>query len=99
MANLILSTGDIRQNYTIIDPVFAYGSSNNGFLKMVNPLEAYSKATELLKDRVAKKGADGIIQATFDYRVAANTGCSGEKAFEVFTYGTAVKLALESLPA
>jgi hypothetical protein len=99
MANLILSTGDIRQNYTIIDPVFAYGSSNDGFLKTANPLEAYSKVADLLKDRAAKMGADGIIHATFDYRVAAKTGCGGGKAFEVFAYGTAVKLAVESSPA
>ncbi len=92
--SVILSTGDIRQDYTILDTVFAYGSSTEGFLKSANPIEAYKKVGELLKQNAAKIGADGIVYATFDYRVAVKSGClSGGQAFEVFAYGTAVKLA------
>jgi uncharacterized protein YbjQ (UPF0145 family) len=71
--------------------VFAYGSSTDGFLKTANPMEAYEKVANVLKQQAAAAGGDGVIHATFDYRVAASTGCGGGKAFEVFAYGTAVR--------
>jgi hypothetical protein len=92
MASIVLSTGDIHKEYTIIDTVFAYGSSDQGFLKSANPVEAYEKVGELLKERAKKMGADGIAFTTFDYRVAVKSGCmSNNQSFEVFAYGTAVK--------
>ena len=75
----------------VIDAVFAYGSSNDGFLKTANPLEAYQKVAGVLKERAVAVGGNGVTFATFDYRVAVNSGCGGGKAFEVFAYGTAVR--------
>lgn len=47
----ILSTGEIGVAYDVIDAVFAYGSSSDGFLKTANPLEAYQKVASVLKER------------------------------------------------
>lgn len=88
---ILLSTGEIPVPYDVIDAVFAYGSSNDGFLKTANPLEAYQKVAAVLKERAAEAGGDAVTFATFDYRVAIHSGCGGGKAFEVFAYGTAVK--------
>lgn len=90
--SVLLSTGEIGVPYDVIDAVFAYGSSSDGFLKTANPLEAYQKVASVLKERAAAAGADAVTFATFDYRVAAGTGCGGGKAFEVFAYGTAVRI-------
>ena len=93
MAKLTLSTGDLKQPYDIVDVVFAYGSSGEGFLKTANPLEAYGKVANELRDHAAKLGANAIVNAAFDYRTASGTGCSsGKLLFEVFAYGTAVML-------
>lgn len=91
-SNITLTTGDIRSDYDVIGPVFAYGSSDQGILKTANPLEAYGKVSELLKQAGATAGGDGIVHAHFDYRVAVKSGCGGGQSFEVFAYGTAVKL-------
>jgi hypothetical protein len=88
---VLLSTGEIPLPYDVLDAVFAYGSSNDGFLKTANPLEAYQKVAGVLKERALAVGGNGVTFATFDYRVAANSGCGGGKAFEVFAYGTAVR--------
>lgn len=89
---MIVSTTDIKKDYEILDVVFAYGSSGTGWLKTANPMEAYPKVLEELKSNAVKIGAEAIVGATFDYRVAVGTGCSnGKQVFEVFAYGTAVK--------
>ena len=78
--------------YKIIEVVFAYGSSDSGFLKTANPMEAYPKVRDLLKNEAEKIGADAVIGAHFDYRTAVKSGCSGnQSSFEVFAYGTAIK--------
>ena len=89
---VLLSTGEIGQPYDVIDAIFAYGSSTDGFLKTANPLEAYQKVAGVLKERATAAGGDAVTFATFDYRVAASAGCGGGKAFEVFAYGTAVRI-------
>jgi len=93
MAKVTLSTGDLKEPYDIIDVVFAYGSSGEGFLKTANPIEAYGKVADQLRERAAKVGANGIVNASFDYRMAVGSGCSsGKQVFEVFAYVTAVKV-------
>lgn len=73
---MLVSTGDIHEKkYQIIEVVFAYGSSIDGFLKTANPMEAYKKVTEALRDEAKKHKGDAVIYAHFDYRVAAKAGC------------------------
>lgn len=90
---MIITTGDLRdKNYEILEVIFAYGSSDTGFIKSANPMEAYAKVRDLLKQNAEKMGANGVVFAHFDYRVAVKQGCGGGgQSFEVFGYGTAVK--------
>lgn len=90
--SVLLSTGEIGVAYDVVDAVFAYGSSSDGFLKTANPLEAYQKVANVLKERAVAVGGNAVTFATFDYRIAASAGCGGGKAFEVFAYGTAVRI-------
>lgn len=93
MNKIIVSTENINnKNYEIIDIIFAYGSSDEKFFKTANPLEAYPKVREQLREEAIKLGADAVIGTHFDYRVAMKQGCGGVgQSFEVFAYGTAIK--------
>lgn len=89
---MLVSTTNIDKKYEVIDIVFAYGNSTQGFLKTANPMEAYPKVKEALISEAEKLSAEGIIGITFDYRVAVKSGCgSSSQVFEVFAYGTAIK--------
>ncbi len=48
---MIISTGNIRQNYSIIDVVFAIDSHKEGILRGTDP----NKAFEGVKSQLAKK--------------------------------------------
>ena len=90
---MILSTGDITNNYQIIDLVFAYGISNEDKQKGSNPLEAYSHASKILAHTAEKLNANAVINIRFDSRVAIEKTTAGShKVFEVYGYGTAVKI-------
>ena len=88
---MILSTGDIKGNYEIIDLVFAYGDSTaEGCFGSCTPPQAYEKASQLLAQSATGKGANAVINIRFDFRVAQNF--RNKQVFEVFAYGTAVKV-------
>ncbi|MCX6726231.1 MAG: heavy metal-binding domain-containing protein [Candidatus Shapirobacteria bacterium] len=93
MNQTIVTTTDLNdKKCEILEIVFAYGSSSGGMFKTANPLEAYPKVRDQLAEAGTKIGADAVIGAHFDYRVASKQGCGGDtQAFEVFAYGTAVK--------
>jgi hypothetical protein len=93
MDKVIVSTGGIPQAHQVLDVAFAHGSSADGFLKTANPLEAYTKVTDILREQAAAMGGNAVIHTTFDYRVAVSPGQGGEKALEVFAYGTVVRAA------
>lgn len=96
---ILVSTGQIPYAHDVIGPVFAYGSSKEGFLRTANPIEAYHKVTTVLQQEAAKFGADAVIFASFDYRVAVSFGCWGNRqVFEVFAYGTAVRFVQNPAP-
>lgn len=94
LRKVILSTGEVPFNYKIIDVVFAYGNSSETFFKGANPMQAYERVSTMLEQAAAKIGADAVLWVKYDYRVAPNQGLFGpNQVFEVFAYGTAVKLA------
>ena len=89
-----LSTGGIPFDYVIIDVIFAYGNSSETFFKGANPMQAYERVSNRLEQIAAQMGADTVLWVQYDYRVALNQGLFGpNQVFEVFAYGTAVKLA------
>ncbi len=90
---MIISTGDLKENYSIIDTIFAIDSHKDGFFSGADP----NKAFEGLKSQLAKKcqslGGDAVINCQFEYRDALADGLTKKKhAIEIFGYGTAVKL-------
>lgn len=90
---MILSTGDIPNKYKIVDLVFASGDSTQGIFKSCQPIAAYQKVSQLLGEVAQSVGADAVINIKLDFRVAVSQGILGNnQAFEVFGYGTAVKL-------
>lgn len=97
--DVLVSTGDVPARYQIVDLVYAYGNSSAGFFQSVNPADAYKIATKMLAAQAKSKGCNGVINIRLDYRVAlAQPGIAAMVAnvsfqcFEVFGYGTAIRL-------
>jgi uncharacterized protein YbjQ (UPF0145 family) len=90
---ILLSTGEAPFTYKIIDVVFAYGNSSQSFFKVANPMEAYRKVSDMLEQSAIQVGANAVLWVKYDYRVALNQGfLTTNQVFEVFAYGTAVRL-------
>lgn len=88
---MVLSTGDIREDYEIINLVFAHGASTaEGCFGSCNPTEAYEKVSQHLSHNAAGMGANAVVNIRFDFRVAQDH--RNKQTFEVFAYGTAVKV-------
>ncbi len=92
-ARILLSTGDIPDRYEIVDLVFAHGSSSAGALKGMGPPQAFQILADWLGQTAQKAGANAVIHIRFDFQLAQDL--PGTKAFEVFAYGTAVKVEEE----
>ena len=86
---MVISTGDIRQDYKIIDVVFAYGYQKEGILLGISKDKAFEKVKNDLAKSASNIGADAVIYATFDYRVAVD---GKKQVLEFIANGTAVKL-------
>jgi len=77
----------------VLDLVYAYGNSTGGYFTSADPIAAYQFATRTLAAEAHKLGANAVINIRLDYRVATTEGWAGAKqVFEVFGYGTAVKI-------
>lgn len=91
--DIIVATGDIKQNYEIIDTIFAIDAHKEGFLQAADPNKAFEGVKEQLKKKCKALGGDGVINCQFEYRVAvANGVVSKKQVLEIFAYGTAIKL-------
>jgi hypothetical protein len=96
---MLAATGNINQPYQVIGLVHATASRTakaagcsgaGGF-----PIkEAYQAVSTALEEAAAASGADGVIHIGYDYRMSTATmGCGGnEPVFEVYGWGTAIKL-------
>ena len=88
---VLCSTGDIHEPYTIVDVVFATGNSTQGFLKIADPVEAYSEVLKSLKEAASRVGGDAVINVAFNYREATESGALANKqVFEIIAFGTAI---------
>ena len=93
MANILITTGDIKEDYEIIDAVFALDSCQEGFFKSADPNQAFDKVKEGLRKKASELGGHAVINCQFEYRVAVTQGFGGAKqVIEIFAYGTAVRL-------
>lgn len=92
MSNILVVTGDLNQDYMILDSVFAIDSHKGGFLTVADPAKAFSGVKDQLRKRAAALGGDAVINCMFEYRVSLEDGLIGKKqVMEIFAYGTAVK--------
>lgn len=90
---MIIATGDIKQNYAIIDTIFAMDSHKEGFLSSADPNKAFEGVKLQLAKKCTSLGGDAVINCQFEYRVALGDGLMSKKqVIEIFAYGTAVKL-------
>ena len=90
---MIIATGDIKQNYSIIDTIFAMDSHKEGFFSTADPNKAFEGVKLQLTKKCNSLGGDAVINCQFEYRVALGEGLMSKKqVIEIFAYGTAVKL-------
>ena len=90
---MIIATGDIKQNYSIIDTIFAMDSHKEGFLSGTDPNKAFEGVKNQLSKKCKALGGDAVINCQFEYRVAVGDGLVSKKqVIEIFAYGTVVKL-------
>lgn len=93
MNNILITTGDIKDDYEIIDAVFALDSCKEGFFKGADPNKAFDKVKDGLRNKASELGGHAVINCQFEYRVALSQGFGGSKqVIEIFAYGTAVRL-------
>lgn len=92
-SEVLLSTGDLHEDYDIIDVVIATDSHQAGVFSGPNPAKAFDGVKTRLRERGAELGADAIVSCQFEYRVAVAVGTLLTKqCLELFAYGTAVRL-------
>jgi hypothetical protein len=94
MAPIQFSTGDIRENYEIIDVIFAGARHTEGFFSLADPGKAFQVVTSKLSKACQSLGGNAVIFCQFKYRDAVAPGgvFSGPKhAVELFAFGTAVR--------
>ena len=93
MNNILVTTGDIKEDYEIIDAIFAFDSCEAGFFRGADPNKAFDKVKEGLRKKASDLGGHAVINCQFEYRVAVNSSGFGSKqVIEIFAYGTTVRL-------
>ncbi len=91
--NILITTGDINEDYEIIDAIFALDSCTEGFFKSADSNKAFDKVKDGLRKKASELGGHAVINCQFEYRVAVSQGLMGSKqVIEIFAYGTAVRL-------
>lgn len=92
--SIIISTGDIKEPYQIIDAIFTFDSNRekaNWFTTWLeNPMMAFGHVKNNLRHLCYSLGGDAVINCQFEYRIALTD--DNTKILEIFAYGTAVKL-------
>lgn len=88
-ANALVITGDLKQNYQILDTIFALGSNKEGIFSDANPTKAFEDVKDELAVRCVAAGGNAVINCQFEYRIAID---GKKRVVEIFAYGTAVKL-------
>jgi len=92
---ILITTGDIKESYEILDAIFALDFHKESFFGgNADPAKAFDKVKEKLRAVCKNMGGDAIVNSQFEYRVAAAEGLFGgaKQVIEIFAYGTAVKI-------
>jgi hypothetical protein len=91
---VLFSSGDIPYQYDVLDLVFAHGNSAEGTMKGLQPVQAFQMLVNWLGQTAVHLGANAVIHIRLEFRVSSGQGLlGGGQAFEVYGYGTAVKIS------
>ena len=102
-SGVVVTTGDIKAEYEIVDVIFQLGQDEGNALGQLfggdfsgsSSEGAFEAAVQALKIKAHQIGADHVVHAGFNQRMAtaANALSKGvHQVAEVFAYGTAVKV-------
>tara|TARA_Y100000816_G_scaffold37771_1_gene23918 strand:- start:150 stop:428 length:279 start_codon:yes stop_codon:yes gene_type:complete len=91
MAEVLLSTVDLKSDYETIGPIFSLASSTKKW-GVLDIDAAFDDSRENLKMIAKSKGADAVVGLQFEHRIAIQEGWTNKQVLEIFAYGTAVKL-------
>lgn len=86
MQEVILSTGDLKQDYEVIDIVFATAGIENPYFAGPQYSESFGEIKKELKNKAHALGGNAVICARFEYQHSSG------KIHELFAYGTCVRL-------
>jgi hypothetical protein len=89
---VLFSSGDIPQRYEVVDLVFAHGNSAEEDMAGMQPVQAFQMLVNWLGQTALQIGANAVIHIRIDFRPVAGGFLGGKQAFEVYGYGTAVKI-------
>ncbi len=91
---ILITTGDIKEEYETIDAIFALDSCKEGFFSLADPNKAFDKVKNVLRKKCNELGGHAVINCQFEYRVAVSQGfiTGSKQVIEIFAYGTAVRL-------
>ena len=93
MNNILVCTCDLKEDYEVIDSIFAIDSCTAGVFHGADPNKAFDKVKDVLRRKAKELGAHAVIRCQFEYRIAVAQGLVGSKqVIEIFAYGTAVRL-------
>lgn len=93
MNNILITTGDIKEDYEIIDAIFSLDSCKERFFTAADPNLAFDKVKDGLRKKAEELNGHAVINCQFEYRIATTQGFGGTKqVIEIFAYGTAVRL-------
>ena len=95
---MIISTTTICDPYDVVDTImFLDTFKKSGFLGSggYDFDTSFAEAKKKMADIATSMGGDGIIGCDFELRVAVTPGI-GQQVFELFCFGTVVKLRDES---
>lgn len=93
MENITISTGAITRPHQVIDAVIAVEQIEAGRFSTMKANHAFEEVKAQLRQMCQQLEGDAIINCRFQYHLAANQDLKQpDPAFQVFAYGTVIKL-------
>lgn len=97
-SEVVTTTGDLRQPYTIIDTIFCYGSDEGLMGTKPDVQFAYEKVRNKVRAQCVKLGGNAVVHLTVEYRIALADqilGSGKNQVIEFWAYGTVVLVESE----
>ena len=88
-----LTTADLKDNYEIVDTIFALDRQRGGFISDGDPSRSFNGVKRQLIDQAMSLDCDAVIGCKFDYRNWLTDGMLGKvEEVEIFACGTAARI-------